>query len=82
MSQSPGLEAALKSVPMASGLAPTLRPGLKPTSPFSHTHFKGSYSFFFMWKVPTELPGLRFYLVLARKLEQFYIHLGAPRTKP
>lgn len=47
MSQNPGLEAALKSVLMANALAPTLRPGLKPTSPFSHMHFKGSYSFFF-----------------------------------
>lgn len=47
MSQSPGLGTALKSVPIACGVAPTLTTGMKPSGPFSHMHFKGGYSFFF-----------------------------------
>lgn len=36
----------------------------------------------FTWQVPTELPGLRLCLLLARRLENFYVSLGSPRRKP
>lgn len=51
MSQSPGLGTAMKFVPIASGVAPTLTPGMMPSGPFSHMHFKGGYSFFFFFHV-------------------------------
>lgn len=52
MSQTPGLGTALKSVPIANDLAPTLKTGMKPSGPFSHMHFKGGYAVFSCGKFP------------------------------